>query len=625
MWPRLAGLADVEAMERQPLAAVQPAADAIAAFEASAGRHADRVAIKVLTPGDVDGPVREIRYGELAHGMRQTANLLHRLGLRRGEVVSFLLPLVPQAYELILGGEAVGIVNTVNPLLEPWQLARILKAARTKILVTAGPAVAGGAIWQKVQAIRGELPELETILQVGGPDSPEAPSFDALKAREPGDRFAFERTVRPADVASYFHTGGTTGTPKLAQHTHAMQASQMWSTAAGLGFVPGDVLLAGLPLFHIGGSIVCALVPLAHGVTLLLLSPAGFRDPAVIRDMWKIVERHRVTLLGAVPTVLGALLNVPVGDADISSIRAAVTGGSAMPVEVGRALGTLIGKPVWEGYGMTETTSYVTLPPRDAQPRLGSVGTRLPHVEVKVAELGADGRVVRDCAPDEVGVVLMRGACVMPGYVQEAYNREAFAGDGWLNSGDLGRMDADGWLWLVGRAKDLIIRGGHNIDPAVIEEALHQHPAVELAAAVGRPDAYAGELPVVYVQLRPGGKATADELSAFARQHIAERAAAPVAVLLVEAMPLTGVGKIFKPALRWDAAAKALADVLAPLEAALGAAPEVSVGADEVHGTLARVRVRPRPGASPPDADAVRQAVAAALAPFALRHTVEVG
>jgi fatty-acyl-CoA synthase len=355
---------------------------------------------------------------------------------------------------------------------------------------------------------------------------------------------------------------------------------------------------------------------LAHGATLVVVSPAGFRDPDAVRDIWLTTHKHRLTILGAVPTVLGAMLNIPIGNSDISSLRYFATGGSALPVEVGRALADLTDKPVFEGYGMTETTSYVTFPAVGGDMCLGSVGIVLPHCRVRVVELDASGDITGDCAVGEIGVVVMKGPSITPGYVQSHHNEGSLLADGWLNSGDLGRFDNEGRLWLTGRAKDLIIRGGHNIDPAVIEETLYQHPAVEMAAAVGKPDGYAGELPVVYIQLRPGAEADATELQAFAREHIPERAATPVNVFLIETMPLTAVGKIFKPALRWAAAETVFAEILAPVAEDSGREVGVSVGSDDVYGAIATVRV----GGGRDDTIAAR--VAELLAPFTLRHKI---
>jgi fatty-acyl-CoA synthase len=189
---------------------------------------------------------------------------------------------------------------------------------------------------------------------------------------------------------------------------------------------------------------------------------------------------------------------------------------------------------------------------------------------------------------NQIGVVAMAGPGVFSGYLSEQHNRGAFIEPGWVNSGDLGRLDEDGYLWITGRAKDLIIRGGHNIDPLAIEEVFFQHPAVALAAVVGQPDAYAGELPVAYVQLKPGVTIDAGELLEFVRKHTPERAAVPVRLTFIEAMPLTGVGKIFKPDLRLDAAQQMVSALLADL-VPVGATVDVAVAAHAVHGHLITV------------------------------------
>jgi fatty-acyl-CoA synthase len=204
----------------------------------------------------------------------------------------------------------------------------------------------------------------------------------------------------------------------------------------------------------------------------------------------------------------------------------------------------------------------ITINPRDGERRVGSVGIRIPYSGVRVAHLDGEGNFVRECAPDEIGTMLISGAAVTPGYRQPEFNRNAWPLPGWLNTGDLGRHDQDGYFWLTGRAKDLIIRGGHNIDPAIIEEALQCHPAVELAAALGKPDAYAGELPVAFVTLRPGCSATETELLEHARAHVPEGPAAPRFVRILDKMPVTAVGKIFKPPLRETVSCEAVAECL---------------------------------------------------------------
>ncbi|POM14892.1 Long-chain-fatty-acid--CoA ligase [Burkholderia cepacia] len=192
--------------------------------------------------------------------------------------------------------------------------------------------------------------------------------------------------------------------------------------------------------------------------------------------------------------------------------------------------------------------------PPNGERRLGSIGLRIPFQAMKAVVVDDAGRYLRDCAANEEGLLVISGPNVFTGYTRADQNEALWLdlGDGkrWLNTGDLGRCDIDGYFWLTGRKKELIIRGGHNIDPATIEEPLHRHPAVQIAAAIGRPDAYAGELPVAYVQLKPGMTASEHDLEVFMQQEIAERAALPKHVRIVEAIPLTGVGKIFKPELK---------------------------------------------------------------------------
>jgi fatty-acyl-CoA synthase len=270
---------------------------------------------------------------------------------------------------------------------------------------------------------------------------------------------------------------------------------------------------------------------------------------------------------------------------------------------------------------MTETSSIHTLAYIDRPMRLGSVGHAVPYARVRVVKAAADGRSYADCATEEIGVVAMAGPGVFSGYLDDAHNAGAFIEPGWVNSGDLGRLDADGYLWITGRAKDLVIRGGHNIDPAPIEEVLFQHPAVGLAAVIGQPDAYAGELPVAYVQLKPGATVAVGELEEWARARTPERAAVPVAIYQVNPMPLTGVGKVFKPQLRWDASKRVFTQALAPLSER-GVRFDVAVGAHETHGSIAMVVVH---GVAETARVGVADEVQKLLAPFVIRHEVRWG
>lgn len=243
-----------------------------------------------------------------------------------------------------------------------------------------------------------------------------------------------------------------------------------------------------------------------------------------MQNFWKIVEHYHVNFFSGVPTVFSTLNTIPVGSCDVSSLKFALCGAAPMPVETFQTFEQRTGLGILEGYGLTEGACVSSVNPAEGERRVGSIGFRLPYQDMQVVLL-ADGRYLRECQPDEVGNLIIRGPNVFAGYTDEQHNRDIWVetGDGrgrWLNTGDLGRCDRDGYFWLTGRKKELIIRGGHNIDPQVIKQALYKHPAVALAAAFGRPDARLGELPVAYVQLKPGATSSEEDLLAFAREHI---------------------------------------------------------------------------------------------------------
>ncbi|MGO4392681.1 acyl-CoA synthetase [Variovorax sp. M-6] len=594
--PPLRTAEEAAAFEATPYAERIAAQSTYEALQLGAAHAPDEPAFHFLTKGDPDETPFTVTHRQFIARVTQAANLFSDLGVGPKDVVSLLLPLVPESFYALFGAQAAGIANPVNAWLSSAQIAEILRAAKTKVLVTLGPAE-GSDIWEKVQAIRGELPDLEAIVVVrGAPDGAGAVhSFDERIDACPSDRLLSGRRIAADDTAACFHTGGTTGSPKLVRHTHANQVYQAWALSLMLPVGAGRTLLFGLPLFHVGGALTQGLATLCAAGTLVVVSPAGWRDPQAVRNVWRLVERWRPVVFGGVPTVLAAALNVPAGDADVSSIEIVSGGGSAIPVAVCKAYGERLHRPVLEVYGMTETSSVHSMSYAERPLRIGSVGHALPYSRVRVVKVDAEGRGQGDCAVNEIGVVAMAGPGVFKGYLSDAHNRQAFVEPGWVNSGDLGRLDEDGYLWLTGRAKDLIIRGGHNIDPLAIEEVFFQHPAVALAAVVGQPDTRAGEMPVAFVQLKPG--ATLDEaaLLDFVRARTPERAAVPVNVFFVDPMPLTAVGKIFKPALRWDAARRVVTQLLADLPQAGGF--QVVVGADAVHGSLVRIGIRGVPEA----------------------------
>ncbi|MGZ5156674.1 MAG: AMP-binding protein [Caldimonas sp.] len=576
-------------------------------FVAGAARWPDRTAITMLMTGADDEQPRRVSYRELLGLVRHAANVFAALGGPRPGV-AYMLPSLVETHATLWGAEAAGYAVPINFLLQPEHIAGLLEASGARILVALGPHPVLD-IWQKALALRERLPGL-TLLRVGAPGAPLEEGvldFHAALLAQPDDRLVFGEPGGDGDVAAYFHTGGTTGMPKLVSHTHRSQLVAALGGAVLGDMRPSDTLTATLPLFHVGGTIFCALSAFMAGVGLLIMSPGGLRNPAMVQGFWRLAGRYGATLVGAVPTSMGAVLEAPLEGADIGAVRAGFCGAASLPPAVGERFRQVTGRGLYEVYGMTEASGLIAIDPVAGEGGVGSVGWALPYTRVVICRLEADGRLGPPCAPHEIGVITVRGPHVSPGYRNPAHDAGIFEG-GVLNSGDLGYTDDEGRIHIAGRAKDLIIRSGHNIDPLMIENAMAAHPAVALAAAVGMPCAYAGELPVCYVALRPGASVTEDELHEHAQRTIGERPAWPKQIHIVESIPLTTVGKIYKPQLRCDAASRLLARLVRD-ELAL---PEAQIEVSEGGRRGMRVSVI-LPEAARHSAPAVEQALAGYL------------
>ena len=612
----IAGIKDVEAIEAVPLGDRLTATNTLATLEKGAAIDPEAVAISFLMNGETwDQPI-QITYGALIAKIRQCANMFHDLGIGPQDVVTYLLPNIPQTHYVLWGAEAAGIVNPINPMLEPATIRDICRAAQTRVLVALGD-LPGTEIWKKVLAIKDEIPTLEHILCVMGPgDGRGIHRFDERVEQYPGDRLTFDRTIAPDDISSLYHTGGTTGTPKLARRTHMNEVVMGWMIGAMGGMTRATTVLCGLPLFHVNGTTVTGITPFSLGGHVVMLSPMGYRDPAIIKNFYRIVERYRANFFSAVPTVLSTLLEVPVGQADISSLQYAICGAAPLSVEMFKRFEAHTGMKVLEGYGLTEGACASSINPKDGPRKVGSIGIRMPYQQMKVVAVDENGGYLRDAEIGEIGAVAISGPNVFKGYVEETHNAGIWVQEDWFNTGDLGRMDADDYFWLTGRKKELIIRGGHNIDPASIEEVLYRLPDVQVAAAVPQPDPHAGEVPVAFVQLAEESTMNEDDLLDYARAHIGERAAVPKAVYVIDAVPLTPVGKIFKPALRWEVIANVYRSELEKL-GDLVETLAVVAGEDKVHGTRVAITVNPAAGV---DQAVVAEKITAILARYTL-HT----
>ena len=512
-------------------------------------------------------PAKTLTWDSLHARVTQAANLFRSLGVGEGDVVAYVLPNSLETVVTLLAGATAGIVNPINPLLDPAQIGAILHETKAKVVVTLR-AFPKTDVPQKLNAALAYAPNVQTVLEVdllgylGGAKRFIVPlirpknsaghkakvlDFNAECDRQPSDRLTF--ADRTSDhFAALFHTGGTTGMPKVAQHKASGMIYNGW-LGKRLLFKETDVVICPLPLFHVFAAYPILMSAIASGFHAVFPTPAGYRGVGVFDNFWKLIERWGVTYMVTVPTALSALMQRPV-NADVSSLRGAFSGSAPLPIELFNRFEAATGVQIVEGYGMTEATCLVSINPPEGGKKIGSVGLPFPYTRVKIMTFDAKGGA-HECGPDEAGEICVTSPGVVTGatYTEADKNKDLFAGE-YLRTGDLGRMDAEGYLFITGRAKDIIIRGGHNIDPAMIEEALMAHAQVAFVGAIGQPDQHAGEVPCAYVELIKDASVTTAELMAFVEARIHERAAIPKYLEIIPEIPKTGVGKTFKPDLR---------------------------------------------------------------------------
>jgi long-chain acyl-CoA synthetase len=472
----------------------------------TARRHGDRPVVRLEDS--------VVTYDALDQASARVAAFLHERGVVAGDRVGIMIPNVPQFLVVYYGILRAGaIVVPMNVLLKEREAGFYLADSGAKLVFA----------WHECAAAAGA----DAVVVEAGEPAGVAGAVTPL--REVAERAA-------GDTAVILYTSGTTGTPKGAELTHGNLRRNAEITGIGLmGLGEDDVLLGALPLFHSFGQTSSMNSAVRAGACLDLM-PRFDAGSAL-----ELMERDGVTVFQGVPTMYHALLNHPERDRyDTSKLRLCVSGGAALPLEVLRGFEDAFGVAVLEGYGLSETSPVASFNHLGRERKPGSIGTPIEGVEMRVVD--EDGN---ELAPGEVGEIVIRGHNVMKGYWNRPDATDEAIRGGWFHTGDLARVDEDGYFFIVDRKKDMIIRGGYNVYPREVEEVLYEHPAVLEAAVVGIRDERLGEEVAAAIVVRPGAEAGADELRDFVKQRVAAYKY-PRVIWFVDELPKGPTGKILK-------------------------------------------------------------------------------
>ncbi len=478
---------------------------------------------------------RDISYGELAARVEAAAAALREAGIGRGDVVALLLQNCPQYLEAILAANRLGaIFLPLNYRLAPDEWRYILDHSGAKLLLTEAE------FHEAIASVRPELPGVESLwsLDADAPagwrayeDALEAAAGATVPLAEVGDD----------DVQRLMYTSGTTSRPKGVPITYGNLLAKNVAHIVEFGLTSEDRTLVAGPLYHVGGLDLPATGVLYAGGSVVILPRF---DPTAVLEA---IETHRVTNVWLAPAMVNMVLALDAGDRyDTSSVRFVINGGEKMPVPlIERVLAQFPNAWFADAYGLTETVSGDTFLDREhVLSKLGSVGRPVLHLELRVVDDAGD-----PVAPNELGEIVLRGPKVFRGYWRDPEATAAAIRDGWFHTGDVGRLDEDGYLFIEDRKKDMIVSGGENVSSPEIERVLYEHPAVLEAAVIGMPDERWGEVPLAFVALREGFAVGEDELIAHCGAKLA-RFKVPRRVALIDALPRNPSGKVLKRVLR---------------------------------------------------------------------------
>ncbi len=542
-------IGDVEEIEKIPLETRLKEQTAYDIIEAAAQKWPDRHALTFLPYGSPLDEPTIFTYQQLFDLIKKTTNLLVASGVKTGEVISYILPNIPENYFLFLSAQIIGIANPVSFRLPPEQIADLLREAGSEILITTGSKTTPD-LWEKILTVRNLYPEIKKIIVLEDVTDPEQNiyNFYELLSAQPSSFLFQKEKIKSKAICSYFHTSGTMGPPKLVQHTHQGIVYIAW--AAGIFAQYGranSIALSGLPMFHVAAPIVEALSAFFYGASVIVMSPLGWSDPLVIPHFWKIVEKYRGTSMIAVPPIYKALLKIPLNGEDISSLYSAISGNVAISEEDFSQFKEITGVSIATLWGQTEAIvgcfNFFSSP---SSKNFGSAGIRLPYEQVKIVTLDKSGNILRDCLPMEAGLLCIKGPNVR-GYTLLELNETAFFPSGWFNTGDWAYQNSEGYIWILGRQADFIPYEGKYISLLEIETTLHQHPKIKTAAAISILDEGLDKILRIYVVLHERTHMTADEVNQYINNSLREKyGVINIDIEFYNKLPLNGMGKVLK-------------------------------------------------------------------------------
>jgi len=560
----------------------------------SADLFAERVALEyIMFTEDYQNPDEILTYRELLAYIHRSANFFSSLGIGKNpgkDVVAFLLQSgPPYVYAPLAVMAAGGISFPVNGLLTTREIIELLNASGAKVLV-------GSPIFMgDLDEVTKDVPSLErVIISIPG----EGGEFEEEIEKHDGSKLLNVPSISMDSIVAFFHTGGTTKRPKLAMHTQSNLLHAIWSTRTFGKVTEKEVILCGLPLFHIFGAYAGTLVPLLSGAKIISYGAMGFRDHGAIEVLPEAIKHHQVNWLLGVPKVYVKLLELE-GDIGekLSSLKYAVS--SAAPLSI-KALKDFEEKskiPILEAYGATEATLLISINPLDGEKIPGSVGLPIPGLDVRIAIVDGEGKFIRFAETGEIGEIFVAGPQVFAGYKEEEHNNNIWHFERevkYYKTGDVGRIDEKGYLYIVDRSKDMIIVSGNNIYPNVeIEEPLRHHPKVLDVAAVGMPDKAAGERVALYVILESGEKMTEEEMIEYCKENLGGNRV-PGRVFFVEEFERTLIEKIKKNLLRNHIIGEVFKDELEIIRDKVSDY-RVEVKDDKKLGTLATITIASSP------------------------------